>query len=95
MNTSPTLNGFGLFQSARHLTDTVADYFVNEGSGSPRQVYKWFQSLAQAEEKPLNTTIQDITAACVLLSTEFSLHEPPLLVQARPGFFKLQNVEAW
>jgi hypothetical protein len=95
MSPVPTLTGFGLFQSARHLTDTVADYFVNEGSGSVRQVYKWFQSLALAEEKPLNTTLKDITAACILLSTEFSLQEPPLLVQTRPGFFSLQNVDAW
>ncbi len=95
MGAMPTLTGKGLFQSPRHLTDAVADYFVNEGSGSPLQVYDWFQSLARSEGKPLNTSLEDVTTACSLLSMEFSLTEPPLLTQTSPSFYSLHNVNAW
>ena len=95
MGAMPTLTGKGLFQSSRHLTDAVADYFVNEGSGSPLQVFRWFQSLARSEGKPLNTSLEDVTTACTLLSTEFSLAEPPLLTQIGPSNFSLHNVNAW
>ncbi|MGC8669318.1 MAG: hypothetical protein ACP5VE_14505 [Chthonomonadales bacterium] len=95
MSWYPHLTGEGLFRSVRHLTDTVADYFVNEGAGTPRQVYRWFQSLAMAEGKALNTTLPDVAAVCKLLATEFSLEEQPLLVETEPGLFALQNVNAW
>ena len=95
MGAMPTLNGKGLFQSTRHLTDAVADFFVNEGSGSPDQVFQWFESLARSEGKRLNTSMSDVETACTLLSTEFSLQEPPLLTQILPGFYSLNNVNAW
>jgi hypothetical protein len=91
----PALSGPGLFKDGRHVTDTVADYYLNEGVGTPEQVYEWFQSLAQAADKPLNVSLQDVRSACRLLSTEFSLREAPLLIQARPGCYALQNAEAW
>jgi len=95
MGSPPSLSGPGLFQSVRHLTDTVADYFVNEGAGTPRDVYRWFQSLSLTEGKPLNTTLRDVAAACRLLAMDLSLEEEPLLHEPRPGFFALQNVSAW
>ena len=95
MTALPKITGPGLFQSVRHMTDTVADYFVNEGAGTPRQVYRWFQSLSMAEGKALNTTLQDVVAACRLLAADLSLEEEPLLVESRPGLFALQNVNAW
>jgi hypothetical protein len=91
----PSLTGPGLFQSVRHLTDTVADYFVNEGAGTPREVYRWLQSLAMAEGKPLNTTWADVVKICRLLATEWSLEEEPLLIEARKGYYALNNVNAW
>lgn len=95
MGAPPTLNGPGLFRNTRHLTDTVADFFVNEGAGTPRQVYLWFEQLATTEEKPLNTTLKDIAATCRLLAMSLSLEEEPLLTESRPGFFALLNVNAW
>ncbi len=92
---APELDGDGLFQSARHMTDTVADFFVNEGAGTPAQVYAWFEALAAAEGKRLNTSLRDVRAACEVLAKELSLCEPPLLAQTLPGVYALQNVNAW
>jgi hypothetical protein len=95
MGTLPTLTGTGLFKSPRHMTDTVADYFVNEGEGTPRQVYRWFQQLAKSEGSPLNTTFADVDLTCRLLAMDLSLEEDPLLIEVRKGVYSLNNVNAW
>ena len=91
----PAVSGPGIFRSSRHLTDTVADYFVNEGAGTPQEVFEWFRSLALTEAAALNTTSADVAHACKLLSLEMSLEEQPLLVEDKPGFFALNNIDVW
>ena len=91
----PSVTGPGIFRSSRHLTDTVADYFVNEGAGTPQEVFEWFRSLALTEAAALNTTPGDVAHACRLLALEMSLEEQPLLVEKKPGFFTLNNIDVW